>query len=107
MLSWYGSWRAWRALQVLLDLVKGIQKAKLPISVTLDGAQQVVSEAGAPGVAKLYCQGSGCFVLGFGSCKSYLTTGKPIFWGAEDMLGDPRQDDIPVFDVSVSGRQGI
>ena len=41
----YGSWRAWRALQVSLDLVKGIQKAKLPISVTLDGAQQVVSEA--------------------------------------------------------------
>ena len=37
--------RLLRALQVSLDLVKGIQKAKLPISVTLDGAQQVVSEA--------------------------------------------------------------
>eukprot|EP00913_Durusdinium_trenchii_P022440 g21078.t2 len=33
------------SFNVTLDFVKGIQTAKLPISVTLDGTQQVVSEA--------------------------------------------------------------
>mmetsp|Transcript_75253 Transcript_75253/g.166229 ORF Transcript_75253/g.166229 Transcript_75253/m.166229 type:complete len:1206 (-) Transcript_75253:73-3690(-) len=33
------------SFNVSLDFVKGIQTAKLPISVTLDGTQQVVSEA--------------------------------------------------------------